>query len=106
MATRRDSLVLAAEVIEGQVRKKTRKEYDSKITRLTEWMKSKHPEHFSQQENAIIIPLGEGIIEEYLGYICQHEDGSMKSASDLGPQDFKFMIIFNKIFRRTYVSNQ
>ncbi len=84
MATRKNSLELAAEVIDGQVRKKTKKDYDSKLNRFTDWIKTNHPNSYSQETNALIIPFDEGVIEEYLGYICQHEDGSMKSISDLG----------------------
>ena len=61
MAARKNSLQLAAEVIDGQVRQKTKKDYYSKLNRFTNWIKTNSPDSYSQETKSLIIPF------EYLG---------------------------------------
>jgi hypothetical protein len=78
----------------NQVRTKTRSSYDSKIQRLVLWLGQNHQQHIENQQ-LIGLPLPVQILEEFLGFISQHEDGSKKSVSDVNG----YMSAINNLYR-------
>ncbi len=78
----------------NQVRTKTRSSYDSKIQRLVVWLGQHHPQHIENQQRTGL-PLPVQILEEFLGFISQHEDGTKKSVSDVNG----YMSAINNLYR-------
>ena len=70
----------AQNIMSNQVRTKTRSSYDSKIQRLVVRLGQNHQQHLENRQ-LISLPLPVQILEEFLGFISQHEDGAKKSVS-------------------------
>jgi hypothetical protein len=79
---RRNPENYAREVISNQVVLKTKRTYDAKLERLTQYLKQKYPEQIVS--DSIVLPLPMPIVEEFFGFVSQHENGKMKSISDVG----------------------